>query len=63
MKKLLILILSITFTINLALAQESRSISLIVTGQGLTRDIAQQNALRTAIEQAPRKVFLSDNKI
>lgn len=50
MKKLLLL-LTLTFTIN-AYAQDDKTVTLVVSGQGKTQDEAKQNALRSAIEQA-----------
>lgn len=35
-----------------AFAQENGTVTLVVTGQGITKDEAKQNALRSAIEQA-----------
>lgn len=50
MKKL-ILYIFIATSYN-AIAQEAKNITLIVTGQGKTIDVARTNALRFAIEQA-----------
>jgi hypothetical protein len=50
MKKLLIL-LTLAFTINVN-AQDDKTVTLVVSGQGKTQDEAKQNALRSAIEQA-----------
>jgi hypothetical protein len=50
MKKL-VLFLTLAFTINTH-AQDNKSVTLIVSGQGKTQDEAKQNALRSAIEQA-----------
>jgi hypothetical protein len=50
MKKLLFL-LTLAFTINVY-AQEDKTVTLVVSGQGKTQDEAKQNALRSAIEQA-----------
>ncbi len=47
------LILIIAFLINIqAFAQENKTVNLVVSGQGSTKDAAKQNALRSAIEQA-----------
>jgi hypothetical protein len=50
MKKLLIL-LTLAFTINVN-AQDDKTVTLVVSGQGKTQDEARQKALRSAIEQA-----------
>ena len=50
MKKLFILLL-VAFTINVN-AQDDKTVTLVVSGQGKTQDEAKQNALRSAIEQA-----------
>ena len=50
MKKLL-LIISIAVSIS-ASAQDDKTVTLVVSGQGKTQDEAKQNALRSAIEQA-----------
>ena len=49
--KQLILILSLALSIN-AYAQDDKTVTLVVSGQGKTQDEAKQNALRSAIEQA-----------
>lgn len=49
--KQLILILSLALSIN-AYAQDDKTVTLVVSGQGKTQDEAQQKALRSAIEQA-----------
>ena len=49
--KQLILIVSIVLGIN-AYAQDDKTVTLVVSGQGKTQDEAKQNALRSAIEQA-----------
>ncbi len=49
--KQLILIVSIALGIN-AHAQDDKTVTLVVSGQGKTQDEAKQNALRSAIEQA-----------
>ena len=48
--KQLILIIAFLFSIQ-AFAQENRTVTLVVSGQGSTKDEAKQNALRSAIEQ------------
>ncbi len=50
MKKI-IFILALALSIN-AYAQENKTVTLVVSGQGKTQDEAKQNALRSAIEQA-----------
>jgi hypothetical protein len=50
MRKLLLL-LTLSFTINVN-AQDEKNVTLVVSGQGKTKDEAQQKALRSAIEQA-----------
>jgi len=50
MKKLLLL-LTLAFTLT-ANAQDEKTVTLVVSGQGKTSDEAKQNALRSAIEQA-----------
>ena len=50
-KLLLLLLLSIIITIN-AVAQEDKTVTLTVSGQGKTKEEAKQVALRSAIEQA-----------
>ena len=49
--KQFILIMSIALSIN-AYAQDDKTVTLVVSGQGKTQDEAKQNALRSAIEQA-----------
>jgi len=49
--KQLILIVLFALSIN-AYAQDDKSVTLVVSGQGKTQDEAKQNALRSAIEQA-----------
>lgn len=49
--KQLILIVSLALSIN-AYAQDDKTVTLVVSGQGKTQDEAKQNALRSAIEQA-----------
>lgn len=50
MKKILLL-LTLAFTLT-ANAQDDKTVTLVVSGQGKTPDEAKQNALRSAIEQA-----------
>jgi hypothetical protein len=50
MKKLLLL-LTLAFTINVN-AQDDKTVTLVVSGQGKTQDEAKQSALKSAIEQA-----------
>ena len=67
MKKLL-LIISIAVSIS-ANAQDDKTVTLVVSGQGKTQDEAKQNALRSAIEQAfgtfisSKTEILNDNLI
>ena len=49
--KNLLLLLTLAFTIN-ANAQNEKTVTLVVSGQGKTQDEAKQKALRSAIEQA-----------
>lgn len=58
MKKVFIL-LSLAFALN-AKAQDEKTVTLTVTGQGKTTDEAKTNALRSAIEQA-FGAFISSN--
>jgi hypothetical protein len=50
MKKITLL-LALALSVN-AFAQEDKTVTLVVSGQGKTQDEAKQNALRSAIEQA-----------
>ena len=50
MKKILLL-LTLAFTINVN-AQDDKTVTLVVSGQGKTQDDAKQSALKSAIEQA-----------
>ena len=50
-QKHLFLLLLILLTLN-ANAQSDKTVTLVVSGQGKTKDEAKQNALRSAIEQA-----------
>ena len=49
--KNILLTISLFFTINIQ-AQEDKTVTLVVSGQGKTQEEAKQNALRSAIEQA-----------
>ena len=49
--KQLFLIVALALSIN-AYAQDDKTVTLVVSGQGKTQDEAKQNALRSAIEQA-----------
>ena len=49
--KNVIFILALALSIN-AYAQDNKTVTLVVSGQGKTQDEAKQNALRSAIEQA-----------
>lgn len=49
--KQLILIVALAISIN-ASAQDDKTVTLVVSGQGKTQEEAKQNALRSAIEQA-----------
>lgn len=60
MKKIVLIIGIITFLANVSFAQEDKTITLTVSGQGQTQDEAKQNALRNAIEQA-FGTFISSN--
>lgn len=69
MKKiLLLLLLSLAFTLTVN-AQEDKTVTLVVSGQGITQDEAKQRALRSAIEQAfgtfisSKTELLNDNLI
>jgi predicted RNase H-like HicB family nuclease len=57
--KNLLLLLTIAFAITAA-AQDEKTVTLVVSGQGETLDEAKQNALRSAIEQA-FGTFISSN--
>lgn len=57
--KQLILIVTLALSIN-AYAQEDKTVTLTVSGQGKTQDESKQNALRSAIEQA-FGAFISSN--
>lgn len=60
MKKIVLIIGIITLLSNISFAQEDKTITLTVSGQGKTQDEAKQNALRNAIEQA-FGTFISSN--
>ena len=60
MKKIVLIIGIITFLANVSFAQEDKTVTLTVNGQGQSQDEAKQNALRNAIEQA-FGVFISSN--
>ena len=59
MKQLILIFTLIALSININ-AQEDKSVTLTVSGQGQTLDEAKQNALRNAIEQA-FGTFISSN--
>lgn len=52
MKKILLLLGIVTLLANVSFAQDDKTVTLTVSGQGKTQDEAKQNALRNAIEQA-----------
>jgi hypothetical protein len=61
MKQLLFLLtLAFTFTAN---AQDDKTLTLVVSGQGKTQDEAKQVALRSTIEQAFGTFISSKTKI
>ena len=60
MKRFILLVGVVSFLGNLSFAQEDRTVTLTVSGQGQTQDEAKQNALRSAIEQA-FGTFISSN--
>jgi len=60
MKKIILLLGLITLLANVSFAQENKTVTLTVSGQGQTQDEAKQNALRNAIEQA-FGTFISSN--
>ena len=60
MKKIVFLFGIITLLANVSFAQEDKTVTLTVSGQGQTQDEAKQNALRNAIEQA-FGTFISSN--
>lgn len=60
MKKIVLLIGIVTFFADVSFAQEDKTVTLTVSGQGQTQDEAKQNALRNAIEQA-FGTFISSN--
>lgn len=60
MKRKIMLISIVALLANVSLAQEDKTVTLTVSGQGITQDEANQNALRNAIEQA-FGTFVSSN--
>lgn len=52
MKKFVLLIGLFALLVNLTFAQDDKTVTLVVNGQGETQAEAKQNALRNAIEQA-----------
>ena len=60
MKKIALLLSIITLLANVSFAQEDKTVTLTVSGQGKTQNEAKQNALRNAIEQA-FGTFISSN--
>ena len=60
MNKIVLIICIISFLSNVSFAQEDKTVTLTVSGQGKTQDEAKQNALRNAIEQA-FGTFISSN--
>lgn len=60
MKKIVFLLCIITLLPNVSYAQDYKTVTLTVSGQGKTQDDAKQNALRNAIEQA-FGTFISSN--
>ena len=60
MKKIVLLLGTITLLANVSLAQEDKTVTLTVSGQGKSQNEAKQNALRNAIEQA-FGTFISSN--
>ena len=63
MKKIVLLLGIITLLANVSFAQEDKTITLTVSGQGKTQDEAKQNALRNAIEQAFGSFISSNTEI
>jgi hypothetical protein len=51
MKKIVLFFVFITL-VNISFAQDEKTVTLVVSGQGETQEDAKQNALRSAIEQA-----------
>ncbi len=60
MKKIVLLLGIVTLLANVSFAQDDKTVTLTVSGQGKTQDEAKQNALRNAIEQA-FGTFISSN--
>ena len=54
------LLIALAFLLTLCLAAQPKEVSLIVTGEGATKEEATNNALRSAVEQA-FGVFVSAN--
>jgi hypothetical protein len=50
--KTIFIVSLLVFSQQIAFAQEAKTVTLVVSGQGKTQDEAKQNALRSAIEQA-----------
>ena len=63
MKKIVLLLGIITLLANVSFAQEDKTVTLTVSGQGQTQDEAKQNALRNAIEQAFGSFISSNTEI
>ena len=59
MKKITSLLIALFFSLIIN-AQEDKTVTLSISGQGKTQDEAKQNALRNAIEQA-FGTFISSN--
>ena len=60
--KQLFLIVALALSIN-AYAQDDKTVTLVVSGQGKTQDEAKQNALRNAIEQSFGSFISSNTEI
>ena len=60
--KQLFLIVALALSIN-AYAQDNKTVTLVVSGQGKTQDEAKQNALRNAIEQSFGSFISSNTEI
>ncbi len=60
MKKIILIIGLISFLVNFSFAQDDKTVTVTVSGQGKTQDEAKQSALRNAIEQA-FGTFISSN--
>ena len=59
-KKIILIIIVISFLVNFSFAQDDKTATIIVNGQGKTQDEAKQSALRNAIEQV-FGTFVSSN--